>query len=40
MIPRFLPQVVGYVVMPIHKLKSPDEQMEGFKLILVVLNLT
>lgn len=40
MIPRFLPQVVGYVVMPIHKLESPYEQMEGFKFILDVLNLT
>lgn len=40
MIPRFLLQVVGYVVMPMHELEDPDEEIEGFKLILDVLNLT
>lgn len=40
MIPRFLLQVVGCMVMPIHELESPGEEIEGFKLILDVLNLT
>lgn len=40
MIPRFLLQVVGYVVVPVHELEGPGEEIEGFKLILDVLNLT